>query len=85
MDSPVHTDLLYKTPPQTPLKDLQSKDEKLAAITGSFRTNPKKAVSGNLLLIDDLFDTGASMAAACAILRGIEAIGSIYVAALTWK
>lgn len=42
-------------------------------------------VSGNLLLIDDLFDTGASMEAACAILRGIEAIGSIYVAALTCK
>lgn len=85
VDSPVHTDLLYKTPPKAPLKDLQSKDEKLAAITDCFRINPKKTVSGNLLLIDDLFDTGASMEAACAILRGIEAIGSIYVAALTCK
>jgi hypoxanthine phosphoribosyltransferase len=39
----------------------------------------------NVLVVDDLFDSGASMDAACAVLRKYPKVGKIYVAALTWK
>ncbi|WP_456024069.1 hypothetical protein [Pseudomonas protegens] len=39
----------------------------------------------NVLVVDDLFDSGASMDAACAVLRKYLKVGKIYVAALTWK
>lgn len=37
------------------------------------------------LVLDDLFDSGASMKAACSVLRTYAKIDKIFVAALTWK
>ncbi|MFT4275918.1 MAG: ComF family protein [Rhodopseudomonas sp.] len=84
---PVFTDLLSKTAcvgaPQ--LKNLTGKDEKAAALAGCFAV--KDAIGGNgpwnALLLDDLFDTGASMEAACTALRAYPKIGRIYAATIT--
>lgn len=69
------------------LKDLGSKAEKVAALEGRFSL--KDTINGegkwNALVIDDLFDTGASMEAVCATLRTYPKINKIYVATLTWK
>jgi len=69
------------------LKDLHSKEEKMAAIGDSFSIVDSITNEGrwNVLMIDDLFDTGASMEAACKALRGYAKVNRIYVAALTWK
>lgn len=84
---PVFSDLLRKAPTGKSLKDLHSKAEKVAAIGASFSVNDeiKNAGCWNVLLVDDLFDSGASMEAACAVLREYPKVRSIYVAALTWK
>ena len=69
------------------LKDLGSKAEKVAALEGRFSL--KDTIDGegkwNALVIDDLFDTGASMEVVCATLRAYSKINKIYVATLTWK
>jgi predicted amidophosphoribosyltransferase len=79
--------MLSKTSNGKKLKDMNDRAEKDAALIGTIKLNPDIAGEGkwNALLIDDLFDTGASLDAACTVLRGYEKIGKIYVATLTWK
>jgi predicted amidophosphoribosyltransferase len=84
---PVFENVLVKKPTGKSLKDLQAKDAKLAALEGTMVLNDEIANKGrwNVLLIDDLYDSGASMEVATQALRGYEKVGKIYVAALTWK
>jgi predicted amidophosphoribosyltransferase len=69
------------------LKDLAGKEAKVEALEGRFAINDQIAENGrwNVLVVDDLFDTGASMEAACAMLRTYHKIDKIFVAALSWK
>ena len=69
------------------LKDLRTREEKEAALAGRVILHEVIRNEGcwNALLIDDLFDTGATMNAACRALRGYRKIGRIYAAAVTWK
>lgn len=82
--------LLQKTPPPPgapQIKDLATKEEKVAALAErftldeSFITNDGK---WNALLVDDRYDSGASVEAACAILGTYAKIGKIFVATCTW-
>lgn len=84
---PVFTDMLYKSGDTPPLKDLHTKDEKLAALGSSISVNEIIRSEGawNALLIDDLYDSGASMESACNALKKYRKIKGIYVVALTWK
>lgn len=69
------------------LKDLHTREEKDNSLAGTISLYDQ--ISGhdkhNALLLDDLFDSGASMEAACAVLRTYAKIDKIFVAALTWK
>ncbi|MEX5728479.1 putative amidophosphoribosyltransferase [Rhodovulum iodosum] len=69
------------------LKNLGTKDEKVAALEGRFIIEDTITNEGcwNALVVDDLFDSGASMEAVCASLRTYRKIDKIYVATLTWK
>lgn len=69
------------------LKNLGSKDEKVAALAGRLTIKDTITNEGcwNALVVDDLFDSGASMEAVCAALRTYKKINKIYVATLTWK
>jgi predicted amidophosphoribosyltransferase len=69
------------------LKDLHSREEKDAALQGRFSLNPVIENEGhwNALLLDDLFDTGATMDAVCKTLRTYKKINHIYAASITWK
>jgi hypoxanthine phosphoribosyltransferase len=71
----------------TELKYLAGKEAKVEALQARFEINDAIQGNGrwNVLVVDDLFDTGASMEATCALLRSYNKIGEIYVAALTWK
>lgn len=84
---PVFLDVLRKAPNGKSLKDLNTKDEKLQAIGDSLSINDEigSAGSWNVLVVDDLFHTGASMEAACKTLRTYPKVRQIYVAALTWR
>jgi predicted amidophosphoribosyltransferase len=83
----VFPNLLIKAKKGKSLKDLNTKDEKIEAIGDSFSVNDEISTEGkwNVLVVDDLFHTGASMEAACKVLRMHPKVGKIYVAALTWR
>lgn len=78
---------LVKTPGGTSLKDVQGREARVSAIKGtlSLQGNLNEAGPTNILLIDDLFQTGASIEEACSVLATYPKIGNIYVAALTRK
>lgn len=84
---PVFPDLLLKASTGKSLKDLQTKAEKIEAIGDSFTVHDTIQGTGpwNVLVVDDLFHTGASMEAACAALRKYPKVRNVYVAALTWR
>ena len=85
--TPVFSNLLIKAKNGKSLKDLSTKDEKIEAIGSSFSLNDEISENGqrNVLVVDDLFHTGASMETACKLLRTYPKVGRIYVAALTWR
>lgn len=74
-------------PGGTPLKNMHTRAEKDAALEGRFSINACISNEGrwNALLLDDLFDTGATMDAVCKALRTYRKINNIYAAAITWK
>lgn len=68
------------------LKNMSDRAEKLAALTDRMKISDGIGGDGkwNALLVDDLFDSGASMEAASNALRGYAKIAKIYTVALTW-
>lgn len=84
---PWHDKWLVKAPGGTSLKDLQGRDARDEALQGTLSLAYDLPGTGpvNVLVIDDLYQTGASIDAACAVLGSYPRIGNIYVAALTRK
>jgi predicted amidophosphoribosyltransferase len=87
---PVFNNIIVKAPaPQgaPQLKNLHTREEKDAALDGRFSINPSITNEGcwNALLLDDLFDTGATMDAVCKTLRTYKKINRVYAASITWK
>ncbi|MBO1539563.1 ComF family protein [Pseudomonas sp. OA65] len=83
---PVFQKILTKIPTGQSLKDLGSKDERAKALEGKIELGNEINGDGkwNALLIDDRYDTGASVEAACAILHSYDKINKIFVATVTW-
>ncbi len=73
-----YSNLVLKTQSTTgkKLKDLNTKQEKEAELAGRFFINDAITVPGemNALLVDDLFDSGASMEAATKALRTCKSL-----------
>ncbi len=87
---PVFEDIIVSaTVPQgsPQLKNLNTRAEKDAALNGRFSINPSITNEGcwNALLLDDLFDTGATMDAVCKTLKTYKKISRVYAASITWK
>lgn len=87
---PVFDEMIVKTPASAgrpALKNLHTRAEKDAALVGRIAINENISNEGrwNALLLDDLFDTGATMNAVCQALRSYKKINRIYTVAITWK
>ena len=69
------------------LKNMNTRKEKDEALKGRYLLN--KAItnkgSWNVLVIDDLYHTGATMDAVCSLLAQYDKVSGVYVAALTWR
>jgi predicted amidophosphoribosyltransferase len=83
---PVLSRILSRIPTGQALKDIGTKEARVAVLAG--RITLHNGMPGtqrrNVLLIDDRYDTGASLEEACRVLRGDAIAGSIYVATVTW-
>ena len=86
LNKPVFQNILSKAPTGQSLKDLGSKDERIKALAGKIMLNDEITSVGkwNVLLVDDRYETGASVEAACAALQGYGKVNKIYVATVTW-
>ncbi|MBN8993538.1 MAG: ComF family protein [Rhizobiales bacterium] len=89
-NTPVFDNIILKAPATeggSQLKNLNTRQEKDEALNGRFSINPGIANEGrwNALLLDDLFDTGATMDAVAKTLKTYKKIGKVYVASVTWK
>ncbi|MBV6898265.1 ComF family protein [Xanthomonas euvesicatoria] len=87
---PVFDNIIVKSaaPAGAPqLKNLNSRQEKDAALAGRFSINPSITNEGhwNALVLDDLFHTGATMDAVCQTLKTYNKINKVYAAAITWR
>ena len=87
MNIPCIENFLLKVGSTQQLKDLQSKEEKAEALISSFSYNDAALNNGkwDVLLIDDLYDTGASIEAACSAIRKSNKISKVFVATVTRK
>lgn len=89
MDVGYATNGLTKDKLEKSLKNAGSKEEKLALLKDKFSTHQSLSNEENgplnILLLDDLFDSGASMEEASKALQGCRSIQNVYVVALTWK
>lgn len=90
MKVPCFPDFLVKAKTDTPLvslKNLKDKKEKVDALKNRFskKLNITGDNSYNCLIIDDLYDTGATMESICNLVSSDQRVSNVYVAALTWK
>lgn len=85
-DIPCYENLLVKTKTTPPMKDLDNREEKVAMLMEAFSVyDVLGAGLYDVILIDDLFDTGSSIEAATNSLRKYSKIRHIYIATVTWK
>ena len=80
---PARMDILEKVRPTQPQKDLTTEKEKETNVRGAFQVSQKEAVKGKrVLIIEDLYDSGATLNELTRILKG-AGTEKVYVLALT--
>lgn len=86
MGVPCLENLLVKTTHTAQMKDIASREDRVAALCSAFVVNDVLAHGRyDVLVIDDLYDTGSSVEAATIMLRRYRKIRSIFVATVTRK
>jgi len=86
MGIPCYENLLVKKSDTPPMKDIANREDKVTTLMGAF-TAYDVLDNGlyDVLIIDDLFDTGSSLEAATNVLRGYNKIQNVFVATVTRK
>ncbi len=83
---PCCENLLVKTNKTPPMKDIATREDKVSTLMEAFTVyDVLNEGLYNVLIIDDLFDTGSSLEAATNVLRDYNKIRNIYVATVTRK
>ena len=85
LQKPYFDQFLIKTGTTPSMKDLDFKEEKLKALSTVFSINDMIEERGpwDVLLLDDLYDSGASLESATQVLSTSPKIRDIYVGAIT--
>ena len=85
MRLPFFENILLKRGTTPQMKDIQTREERIKALMGCFHINDAIRNSGSwdVLVIDDLYSSGASLSAAAQILRTYNKVRKIFVAAFS--
>ena len=85
MELPLFENILLKKGSTAQMKDIGSKEERVNALMGCFYINDGIQNSGSwdVLVIDDLYSSGASLSAASQVLRTYQKVSKIFVAAFS--
>jgi predicted amidophosphoribosyltransferase len=85
MELPFFENILMKKGTTPQMKDIGSKEERINALMGCFYINDGIQNNGcwDVLVIDDLYSSGASLSAAAQVLRTYQKVRKIFVAAFT--
>ncbi|MCO4322360.1 hypothetical protein [Aliidiomarina quisquiliarum] len=68
------------------MKDIESREDKISTLVSAFAVNDVLPQGQyDVLIVDDLFDSGSSLEAATTILREYGKIRNIYVAVVSRK
>lgn len=84
-DTHVADGLITKQPAIRPMKGVPTRIQRIAELRGRIRLKSSTITSGgpfNVLVLDDIIDTGATMQTVCEALNGWDKIRRIYVAAV---
>ena len=86
MAIPCDEELLVKTSETPQMKDIESRKKRVETLVNAFSVNDRLGEGlYDVLVVDDLFDTGSSLEAATTVLRGCGKIRNIFVAVVTRK
>jgi predicted amidophosphoribosyltransferase len=86
MGVPCLENVLVKTTQTAQMKDIPTREDRITALCSAFVVNDVLADGQyDVLVIDDLYDTGSSLEAATIMLRQYRKIRNIFVATLTRK
>ncbi len=86
MKIPCLENLLIKNVSTPQMKDIDSRDEKVDTLVKAFVINDVLGDGDyDILIVDDLYDTGSSLEAATKVLNEYSKIRNIYVATVTRK
>ncbi|MEW8073917.1 MAG: ComF family protein [Candidatus Thiodiazotropha sp.] len=86
MGIPCYDNLLIKTQDTPQMKDIESRKEKVETLVQAFAINDLLDEGQyDVLIIDDLYDSGSSLEAATRVLREYRKIRYIYIATATRK
>ncbi len=84
MNVPYNENLLAKTSSTDQMKNIPLKEERIKALCSAFKVNDALADGQyNVLIVDDLYDTGSSLEAATVMLKQYTRISKIFVATIT--
>lgn len=86
MNVPYNENLLVKASSTDQMKNIPLKEERIKALCSAFKVNDVLADGQyNVLIVDDLYDTGSSLEASTVILKQYTKINKIFVATITRK
>ena len=85
LDIPFFENILLKNGTTPQMKDIDTREEKIAALMGCFHINETITNDGkwDVLIIDDLYSSGASLSSAAQTLKTYDKVNNIYAVAFT--
>ncbi|MDT0499521.1 MULTISPECIES: ComF family protein [unclassified Halomonas] len=86
MGIPCYENLLLKNQDTPQMKDIENREEKVETLVQAFAINDSLGEGQyDVLIVDDLYDSGSSLEAATRVLREYGKIRNVYVATATRK
>lgn len=85
LEIPIFDNILLKNGTTPQMKDIGTREEKILALMGCFQINGTITNDGkwDVLIIDDLYSSGASLSAATMTMSTYDKVNNIYVAAFS--